>query len=554
MYSNYILSSQFNAGIYIRLSQEDRDKSYESDSESIINQRNLLLDYVKNNNFNLVDEYVDDGYSGTNFDRPGFKRLLEDIKKKKINLVIVKDLSRLGRDHVMTGYYMENYFPENKIRFISILESYDSFKDQASNDSSTFIVACNDYYSKQNSIKIKNVLNEKRRKGKFIGSLPCFGYMRDPEDKGHLIPNPETDYIVKEIFNLSSNGVGVSEIVTILNEKKYPTPSGYKQTKFSTRLVIRDVWNISSVNKILKNRIYTGDMVQHVQAKVSYKSKKKVNLDQSLWVIVEDTHDPLVSKEVFKLVNDRKHLKNKTYKKVTGRDIRLFEGLIYCKECGNRLTVTYRKNLDYWSVNCNRYSRDPKRRRCEPHFFPYDYLEEQLIKKLNEVLGNYLKLFNVKDLNKEICERETSITSAYKEKIKTLESKKKKIISKITQLYDDRFEGVITANIYATLVEPLENELKQIDNEIESNKEIISVEKKNLSKIPDYTEKIKELLNLNTPKRELLLALIDRIEIDKDKVINIKFKFNVIEEISFKYEDKQGPRNPYGKRGKVSIN
>lgn len=554
MYSNYILSSQFNAGIYIRLSQEDRDKSYESDSESIINQRNLLLDYVKNNNFNLFDEYVDDGYSGTNFDRPGFKRLLEDIKKKKINLVIVKDLSRLGRDHVMTGYYMENYFPENKIRFISILESYDSFKDQASNDSSTFIVACNDYYSKQNSIKIKNVLNEKRRKGKFIGSLPCFGYMRDPEDKGHLIPNPETDYIVKEIFNLSSNGVGVSEIVTILNEKKYPTPSGYKQTKFSTRLVIRDVWNISSVNKILKNRIYTGDMVQHVQAKVSYKSKKKVNLDQSLWVIVEDTHEPLVSKEVFKLVNDRKHLKNKTYKKVTGRDIRLFEGLIYCKECGNRLTVTYRKNLDYWSVNCNRYSRDPKRRRCEPHFFPYDYLEEQLIKKLNEVLGNYLKLFNVKDLNKEICERETSITSAYKEKIKTLESKKKKTISKITQLYDDRFEGVITANIYATLVEPLENELKQIDNEIESNKEIISVEKKNLSKIPDYTEKIKELLNLNTPKRELLLALIDRIEIDKDKVINIKFKFNVIEEISFKYEDKQGPRNPYGKRGKVSIN
>ena len=216
-------------------------------------------------------------------------------------------------------------------------------------------------------------------------------------------------------------------------------------------------------------------MVQHVQAKVSYKSKKKVNLDQSLWVIVEDTHEPLVSKEVFKLVNDRKHLKNKTYKKVTGRDIRLFEGLIYCKECGNRLTVTYRKNLDYWSVNCNRYSRDPKRRRCEPHFFPYDYLEEQLIKKLNEVLGNYLKLFNVKDLNKEICERETSITSAYKEKIKTLESKKKKIISKITQLYDDRFEGVITANIYATLVEPLENELKQIDNEIESNNEIISV-------------------------------------------------------------------------------
>ena len=145
--NNNLMGKDFNTGIYIRLSQEDKEKKYESDSESVINQKELLRDYVKNNNFNLVGEYVDDGFSGTDFERPGFQRLLDDIKNNKINCVVVKDLSRLGRDHVMTGYYTETFFPENNIRFISILEAYDSFKNQASNDSSTFIMACNDYYS-----------------------------------------------------------------------------------------------------------------------------------------------------------------------------------------------------------------------------------------------------------------------------------------------------------------------------------------------------------------------------------------------------------------------
>ena len=205
MNNTYLNGLDFNVGIYIRLSQEDKDKKYESDSESVINQKEILRNYVKSNNFNLVKEYVDDGFSGTDFERPGFQRMLEDINNKKINCVIVKDLSRLGRDHVMTGYYIETFFPEKNIRFISILESFDSFKNQASNDSSTFIIACNDYYSKQNSIKIRNVLNEKRKNGKFVGSLPCYGYMRDPEDKGHLIPNPETAPIVKKIFKLLNN-------------------------------------------------------------------------------------------------------------------------------------------------------------------------------------------------------------------------------------------------------------------------------------------------------------------------------------------------------------
>ena len=197
MVEEKINNAQFNVGIYIRLSQEDDDKKYESDSESVINQRTLLKNYVKENNFNFIDEYVDDGFTGTDFDRPGFKRLIEDVKNKRINCIIVKDLSRFGRDHVMTGYYTETYFPENRIRFISVLESIDTFKTQASNDSATFIQAFNDFYSKQNSIKIKRALDDKRKEGKYIGSLPPFGYKRDENDKGHLVPDEKVAHIVR---------------------------------------------------------------------------------------------------------------------------------------------------------------------------------------------------------------------------------------------------------------------------------------------------------------------------------------------------------------------
>lgn len=559
MYSNYMLDIQFYIGIYIRLSQEDKDKKYENESESVINQRTIINEYVernylsKFNNYVVVDTYVDDGYSGTDFDRPDFQRLLGDIKKKRINMIIVKDLSRLGRDHVMTGYYMENFFPENQVRFVSILDGYDSFMNQASNDSSTFIVACNDYYSKQNSIKIRNVLNSKRSNGKFIGSLPSFGYMRDPEDKGHLIPNPETAPIVKEIFKMAERGVGVSEITTTLNDKGYVTPSGYKQTKYSTRLVFRDTWNISSVKKILSNRIYTGDMVQHTQAKVSYKSKKKITLDQSLWVIVEDTHEPLVSKETFELIQSRKKNNNRICKTTTERPIRLFEGLLYCKECGNRLTVAYRRNHDYWTINCNRYSRDPIRGRCSSHFFPYDYLEEQLKKRVNNILSKYLKQFDVKDLNKEIISREKSISNIGNTKIKSLEVRKNQIVDRINHLYDDRLNGDISIETYKEMVKPYEGELSKINQDIESVKDKAQEEKKNLSMIPDYTQQIKQLLDLNKPKRELLLSLIDRVEIDENRMITIKFKYGIIPNSEFQYEETTAPRNPYGKKGKASV-
>ena len=550
MYNTYLTGIKFNAGIYIRLSQEDKDKKYESDSESVINQKELLRSYVNSNNFNLVGEYIDDGYSGTDFNRPGFQNMLEDINNKKINCVIVKDLSRLGRDHVMTGYYIETFFPENNIRFISILESYDSFKNQASNDSSTFIIACNDYYSKQNSIKIRNVLNEKRKNGKFVGSLPCFGYMRDPLDKGHLIPNPETAPIVKKIFQWRVEGIGSTEIATRLNDMKVPTPAGYKKTNYSSRLIDRDSWNISTVKKILSNRIYTGDMVQHTQTKVNYKSKKKITLDKSLWVIVEDTHEPLVDKETFKYVNTLGKRKTRNYNLKTERSKRILEGKIFCKECGNRLSVYYRKKINYWSVNCNRYSRNPMRGRCSSHFFPYNSLEEQILEQFNNSVSKFIKELDIRELNKEVQKTVHKGKENVYRKINDLLKEKEQIMNKLSNLYSDRYNNIISTELYKELSIDSETKLKRINNIIKEEK----LKKQNIKNkaniLPDYTKKIKELLDLKKPKKELINTLIDKIVIDENKNITIVFKYDTIPKINFMYKNRHLVRNFYGRVGK----
>lgn len=540
----------YNAGIYIRLSQEDKNKKYESDSESIINQKEILKDYCLKNGFNLIDEYVDDGYSGTNFDRPGFIRLIEDIKNKKINLVVVKDLSRLGRDHVMTGYYIETYFPENKIRFISIVENYDSMKNQASNDSSTFIIACNDYYSKQNSLKIRNVLDSKRRDGKFIGSKPCYGYMRDPKDKGHLIIDPNTAQYVKLIFELRSNDIGISEIATRLTKLRAPTPSSYKNKIISTITKEEYVWSIHSVKKILENRMYTGDMVQHTQTKISYKSKKKIKLDQSLWVIVENTHEPLVDKEIFRIINKKRDNHNRKVEVKTKRPIRLLEGLIYCKECGNRLGVIYRKNHNYWTINCNRYARDPIREKCKTHFFPYDNFEEEVLEQLKILLSNLFKELNVKELNAEIINGTNLGTKSFDEIKKSIEKDILKLSSNIQTAYQDRIDGNISLESYKMIVSPYEQKKRILKDKLEEIELEILKRKNGANKIPNYTKKIKELLNIEKPNRDLLFAIIDRIEADEYRNVTIKFKYKILEDYTFTYIDKNLVKNPYGRCGK----
>ena len=538
MYNNIIQAPSFyKVGLYIRLSESDEDKTYESESESITNQRNLLLDYVKTSGFTLIDEYVDDGFTGTNFDRPAFQRMLKDIESGRINCVITKDLSRLGRDYIQCGYYVEQYFPQKKIRYISILDQVDTFLETANNDIAPFKALFNDMTSKDTSKKIRSILKNKKEQGKFIGSKPCYGYMRDPLDKGHLIPDPEVAPIVKKIFQMSYSGIGVSDIVSYLNDNKILSPSMYKNTKSSSKQKV-NVWTISSVNKLLKNRMYTGDMVQNVQTKLSYKSQKKISLEKEFWIIVENTHEPLVSKVVFDAIQNAPARIKNTH---CNREKRLLENLLVCKECGNSLSVLYRKNKNYkdnryWSVNCNKYARDPRRHLCYPHFFPYDKLEERIMEVIKSTCQKYLDSLNVKELSKKLLLEQDSLKKEREKEKQQITEKIEELKRKMDSLYDDKFRGIITVDNYSRLVEQtekqisaLKNRIFELDNEEEQKKE-------DAKEITKYEVQIKSLLNLNEPNRELIKTLVKAIYIDKDKNIEIQYRFKVLDDVKINYE------------------
>lgn len=366
-------------GIYIRLSQMDEYMKNRYESESVESQRMILTDYAKEHNFNIVKEYVDDGYSGTNFDRPAFKEMMEDLNNKVIDTVMVKDLSRFGRDHIQTGYFIETYFPQKRIRFVSLLENLDSALQKDYSDSVTFVMACNDYLSKQNSLKIRAILDMKKKDGKFVGSRTPYGYMRDPKDKGHLIPDPQTAPIVKEIFKLAYDGKSTGTIVNIMNEKGYITPSKNQNIKVK----YGDNWTSSSVSKILTNPVYVGDMVQSKSTKVSYKSDKKVTNDKSNWIVVKNTHEPLVKRSIFSSVSNPSKRSDTT---CNGRKKELLENIIYCKDCCGTITLYKESGTKKVRGDCCAFKRtNTKDKSCFSHYFDYSTFEEKVLKSINDI-------------------------------------------------------------------------------------------------------------------------------------------------------------------------
>ena len=252
--------------IYIRLSKEDLNGST---SESVVNQKSLLTKYVKDNNFVLFDTYIDDGYSGTNFDRPAFKKMIKDIESNLIDIVIVKDLSRLGRDYIKTGEYIEKWFPIHNIRFIALLDGIDTLYDLSSNEMAPFKSVINDMYSRDNSKKIKMALRTKQEDGKWVGGCPPFGYMKDPKDKNHLVINKEEVETVKKIFSLALRGYSINYIANYLSELNISTPSIIrgKNSKYSSL----GMWSPITIKNILTNELYTGNMVQNRRSKINYK-------------------------------------------------------------------------------------------------------------------------------------------------------------------------------------------------------------------------------------------------------------------------------------------
>lgn len=284
---------EYNAGLYLRLSKENG----ENQSESIQNQKNFLIDYARKYNFNIVEIFADDGYTGTNFNRPAFLKMMEYITEKKINTVITKDLSRLGRDYIETGNYIEKIFPELGVRYIAVNDGIDTIKDD---DFGPFRTVINDMYSKDISKKVRCALNTKRLKGDFVGSTSPYGYIKDPENKNHLIIDYEVSQNVILIFSLYAKGYSLNKIAKKLTEKNIKTPSAHKGLSRSSKK-----WNDVMIKKILQNPVYIGDTLQHKTEKLSYKLTKRINVPYSMQTKVSGTHDKIVSESLFKKAQKR---------------------------------------------------------------------------------------------------------------------------------------------------------------------------------------------------------------------------------------------------------
>lgn len=374
---------QYRAAPYERLSREDGDRL---ESDSILNQQNLIEDYcARHPEFVPVEHYADDGYTGTNFKRPAFRRMISDIEAGKINCVIVKDLSRFGRDYIDMGYYLERYFPSHRVRFIAINDNVDSEKgpyDMMLPLKNVF----NAQYAKDISGKVRSSFEVKQNRGRFVGAFASYGYLKNPEQKGHLIPDPVASQVVRRVFEMAAHGIGQIRIAKILNEEGVPCPSEYKRLmgdkyRNSKKLDATGYWTYPTIHKMLANEMYLGSMVQRRSVRPTMHGKA-VAAPREDWAIVENTHEAIVSKELWDTVQAQ--LNKHTRALDLNHNVGLFAGLIRCGDCGRSMVKT--KWDDRIHYSCGSYRRYGAAI-CTKHYIPQSDLEEIILADLNSVIA-----------------------------------------------------------------------------------------------------------------------------------------------------------------------
>ena len=537
MYNTLPISNQktksFRVGLYIRLSREDGDKE---ESSSVTNQREILKRYVSEQpNFFIVKEYVDDGWTGTNFDRPKFKEMIADIEAGIIDTVITKDLSRLGRERLGVGHYTEIYFPEHNVRYIALLDNIDTYIDSGMNDMAPFKGVINDMYVRDISKKIRSSLIERKKAGNFLGVTAPYGYKKDPNNKFHLVINEKEAEVVKRVFRLYLEGNGLTKIAQILTKDGIPVPGESRNIGKTRKTALYSSWRQTTIRRILDNRVYLGELVQFKRRKINYKSKRRITVPEEERYICKGTHEAIIDEEDFDTVQNILK-KNKSFKG-TKHDY-LFKGLLYCAECGARLNITYsnyalKKYGEYrYTTICYSYSRLYSDI-CTRHSNSIPELEEVLIKHIKEVCSRYIKE-NLQDELISMAKKQKQLELkqiSNEKRLETLEQKIADIGLYIKNLYMDKAKGVVSENDYISLVSDF---TKDRDNLIKEKEELITIINNQKPQI-DETAKIeklaKEFISLEKPTKQLLNELIEKITISENKEINIYFKFNELNEM-----------------------
>ena len=526
------ISDTYRVAMYLRLSQDDEkyDKDFKAESNSISNQRLQIQDYIdKNEEMELAKEYVDDGYSGINFERPAFKKMMEDVITGSINCIVVKDLSRFGRDYIDSGRYLQRVFPSLDIRFIALNDNYDSFT--ASETEKNLVIPfknfINDNYCRDTSAKVRSVCKVKRKQGQFISNYAPYGYEKDKEDKHKIVIDKEVEYVVRKIFSMKLEGYSSYSIAKHLNDNGIPSPMEHKKAKgiryktgFSTKAVAK--WDTPSVNRILINEIYIGTLQQGKREKINYKLDKVVSKNKSDWIEIEDNHEAIIDPHDFEIV--QKLLKCDIKAKTVGEKADLFSGLLFCKDCNAQMTKKVDKRGKTPTVYyiCSSYN---KGHNCSRHSIK----QEELQRTVLEMIRHYIQyLGEYESVSEKIKEMEVSYELFQKIDKRQEYTKKNKAKFELlkSSLYQDLKEGIIAEEEFYDMREFYTNRIVESELILEKqSKEIARLYKKSLGN-QNFLADIKKYQNIGTLERGLLVRLVDKIYVLEDKKIEIQFNYD----------------------------
>ena len=512
----------FNVAEYIRLSREDGDKA---ESDSIGNQRKLIADYLKDkDDFVLYDTYIDEGFTGTNFNRPSFKRMLADIEAGNVNSVIVKDLSRFGRDYIDTGKYLERYFPDNEVRFISITDNIDSMK-QAYDMLLPIKNIFNEQYARDISKKVHASMKTKQRAGEFIGAFASYGYKKSPADKNKLVIDEYAAEVVRKIFSLYIEGYGKTRIAAMLNEDGIVCPSEYKKIngdnyRNSNRLESTSYWTYSTINRILQNEMYIGNMVQNKKSQ-RMRGKSKAQ-DKKDWIVVKGTHEAIINEETWNKVQDL--LKRRTRSLDLNSNISIFAGFLKCGDCGRSLVKKIGASghngriINYY---CGTYVRSG-RQYCTPHTIPHFVLEKIILEDLNAIIQGI-------DNMHEIIEQTQSTTVTVKRINETEKNRLTAELEKVRKLkkavYEDYRSELISKDEFVTYRQDYLKKEELLEKQLES---IVKQQNEATLNIFDNPW-IKRLLELKTVEkldRDIVVEMIHEITVYENHKIKITYTFS----------------------------
>ncbi|HES2383858.1 TPA: recombinase family protein [Streptococcus pyogenes] len=514
------------ACMYLRLSKDD---GIHSESNSITNQRELIQSYARKNELEIVKEYTDDGYSGTNYDRPALKNMLEEISKndRAFDVIIVKDLSRFGRDYIGAGKYIQKIFPQFHIRFISINDNYDS---QHADMSDTNLILpirnfINDSYARDISNKVKSSQKMKREKGEYIGSFAPYGYKKSEENKNKLIVDENVRDIIKSIFDMKLKGYSSKSIAEELNDLGIDSPKVYKEkqglhyTGGFKVLKVRN-WSAKSINRIIENEVYIGTMLQGKSATINYKNKKQIEKDKRDWVKVEHTHEGIISKEVFYIAN--RMLKRDLYSSKE-KKTDLFSGMLFCKDCNSplvRRVVKYKEKEQVFYI-CSKYNKEKS---CTRHSMKKEDLEEILTGIFEDYLvfhENLYQKIQTIDITKNIVDTQIGILQREKEMTQEL----------LSSLYVDLEEDIISKEEYQIFRKNYLEQITKLNENIEYRRKKQETAKERIKNNEKWLIDIKKYKALTKPDRLSVVMLIDKILIGEDKEIEVIF--NHQEEVAF---------------------